>query len=199
MTMVFGLNLLYFKQLPVGVTVLEGFSSEFSRLGTGFIGFDSTYSLPYTVLIAIACALIAWIVYSRTRVGKNIYAVGGNREAARIAGIRVERTVFFVYVFASCMYALGGILGAARYGSVTAEYGRGFELDAIAACIIGGVSTRGGAGTVPGIALGVFIYACFVYGLSFINVSAEWLLVAKGLLLIVTLALDVRKNRMAIC
>jgi len=193
MVAVWGTTSLYFDRPPYGAQPIGGLDKRFTTLGTGYIGFDGVYSIPYIVIIAIVVTLITWVLFNKTTYGKNIYAIGGNAEAARVSGVNVTRTLIMVYTIAGICYGLGGSLEAARTGGATNSYGTGYELDAIAACVVGGVSNLGGIGTVPGIVIGVLIFSVINYGLTFINMSPYWQQIVKGAIIIAAVALDIRK------
>ncbi|AEJ20003.1 galactose/methyl galactoside ABC transporter permease MglC [Gracilinema caldarium] len=193
MVAVYGLNSLYFDRPPYGAQPIGGLDKRFTNLGSGYIGLDGTYSLPYIVLIAVLVALFVWILHNKTTFGKNIYAIGGNPEAAKVSGVNVVRNLLIVYTLAGALYGLGGALEAARTGGATNNYGNGYELDAIAACVVGGVSTSGGIGTVPGMVVGVLIFSVINYGLTFINMSPYWQQIVKGAIIIAAVAIDIRK------
>jgi methyl-galactoside transport system permease protein len=145
------------------------------------------------VIIAAVITLITYVLFNKTVYGKNIYAIGGNAEAARVSGVNVGRTLIVVYTVAGLLYGLGGALEAARTGGASNNYGNGYELDAIAACVVGGVSNLGGIGTVPGIVIGVLIFSVINYGLTFINMSPYWQQIVKGAIIIAAVSLDIRK------
>ncbi|MDR2596919.1 MAG: galactose/methyl galactoside ABC transporter permease MglC [Treponema sp.] len=193
MVAVYGATSLYFDRPPYGAQPIGGLDRRFSALGTGYIGFDGAYSIPYIVIIAAVVTFITWVLFNKTTYGKNIYAIGGNAEAAKVSGVNVTRTLITVYTVAGILYGLGGSLEAARTGGATNNYGNGYELDAIAACVVGGVSNLGGIGTVPGIVIGVLILSVINYGLTFINMSPYWQNVVKGAIIIAAVALDIRK------
>jgi methyl-galactoside transport system permease protein len=193
MVAVYGATSLYFDRPPYGAQPIGGLDRRFSALGTGYIGFDGVYSIPYIVIIALVVTLITYVLFNKTTYGKNIYAIGGNAEAARVSGVNVGRTLIVVYTVAGLLYGLGGSLEAARTGGATNNYGNGYELDAIAACVVGGVSNLGGIGTVPGIVIGVLIFSVINYGLTFINMSPYWQQIVKGTIIIAAVALDIRK------
>jgi len=193
MVAVYGATSLYFDRPPYGAQPIGGLDRRFSALGTGYIGFDGVYSIPYIVIIAALVTVITWVLFNKTTYGKNIYAIGGNAEAARVSGVNVTRTLIIVYTVAGMLYGLGGSLEAARTGGATNNYGNGYELDAIAACVVGGVSNLGGIGTVPGIVIGVLILSVINYGLTFINMSPYWQQIVKGAIIIAAVALDIRK------
>ncbi|MCM3341430.1 galactose/methyl galactoside ABC transporter permease MglC [Paenibacillus sp. MER TA 81-3] len=193
MVAVYGLNSIYFDMEPNQSQPIGGLREDFSRLGTGYIGPSGPYSVPYIVIIAIAVALLVWLVFNKTRLGKNMYAIGGNIQAAKVSGINVSRNLIAIYAIAGALYGLAGVLEAARTGGATNNYGNMYELDAIAACVVGGVSTSGGIGTVPGIMAGVLIFGVINYGLTFIGVNPYWQLIIKGLIIVSAVAFDMRK------
>ncbi|GAA4839462.1 galactose/methyl galactoside ABC transporter permease MglC [Paenibacillus vulneris] len=193
MVIVYGANSIYFDLKPNESQPIAGLRKDFTNIGTGFFGSGGSYSIPYIVIIAIIVALIVWVVFNKTRLGKNMYAIGGNIQAATVSGINVKRNLLYIYAFAGALYGLGGVLEAARTGGATNNYGNMYELDAIAACVVGGVSTAGGIGTVPGVLVGVLIFGVINYGLTFIGVSPYWQLIIKGLIIVAAVAFDIRK------
>ncbi|TVY01908.1 galactose/methyl galactoside ABC transporter permease MglC [Paenibacillus cremeus] len=193
MVIVYGANSIYFDMKPNESQPIAGLRQDFTNIGTGFIGPNGPYSIPYIVIIAIVVALIVWVVFNKTRLGKNMYAIGGNSQAATVSGINVGRNLIYIYAIAGALYGLGGVLEAARTGGATNNYGNMYELDAIAACVVGGVSTAGGIGTVPGILAGVLIFGVINYGLTFIGVSPYWQLIIKGLIIVAAVGFDIRK------
>jgi methyl-galactoside transport system permease protein len=193
MVAVYGLNSIYFDTKPNQSQPIGGLRHDFTNLGTGFIGKSGPYSIPYIVIIAIVIAAIVWVIFNKTRLGKNMYAIGGNIQAAKVSGINVGRNLMAIYAIAGALYGLAGVLEAARTGGATNNYGNMYELDAIAACVVGGVSTSGGIGTVPGILAGVLIFGVINYGLTFIGVSPYWQLIIKGLIIVAAVAFDIRK------
>ena len=212
MVAVYGTCSIYFDRPPYGASPIGGLDSRFSTLGsnsirwlegTGFVLGPNPpnyipeqlhkFPLNYIVIIAFVVTIAVYILYNKTTYGKNIYAIGGNPEAARVSGINVERTLIIVYTLAAMLYGLGGTLEAARTGGATNNYGNGYELDAIAACVVGGVSNMGGIGTVPGIVIGVLLFSVINYGLTFINMSPYLQQIVKGVIIIVAVSLDIRK------
>ncbi|PZE20525.1 galactose/methyl galactoside ABC transporter permease MglC [Paenibacillus xerothermodurans] len=193
MVIVYGANSLYFDLKPNESQPIAGLRQDFTALGTGFVGPNGPYSVPYIVIIAIVVSAIVWIVFNKTRLGKYMYAIGGNSQAATVSGINVQSNLLKIYAFAGALYGLGGVLEAARTGGATNNYGNMYELDAIAACVVGGVSTAGGIGTVPGVLVGVLIFGVINYGLTFIGVSPYWQLIIKGLIIVAAVAFDIRK------
>jgi methyl-galactoside transport system permease protein len=193
MVAVYGANSLYFDMKPNQSQPIGGLRGDFSNLGTGAIGSSSTYSIPYIVIFAIVVSIIVWIVFNKTKLGKYMYAIGGNIHAAVVSGINVNRYLIYIYAIAGALYGLAGVLEAARTGGATNNYGNMYELDAIAACVVGGVSTSGGIGTVPGVLAGVLIFSVINYGLTFIGISPYWQLIIKGVIIVAAVAFDMRK------
>lgn len=188
MVMVLGINSIYFDLPPNDSQPIGGLRRDFTNLGSGYLG-----KAPIIVIIAIIMSIIVWVIFNKTRLGKNMYAIGGNKEAARVSGINVTKTLIILYAIAGACYGLAGVLEAARTGGATNNYGNMYELDAIAACVVGGVSTSGGIGTVPGILAGVLIFSVINYGLTFIGVNPYWQLIIKGLIIVTAVAFDIRK------
>ncbi|MFC5702327.1 galactose/methyl galactoside ABC transporter permease MglC [Cohnella faecalis] len=192
MVIVYGANSLYFDMPPNNSQPIGGLRAGFTKLGTGSIELGP-FKLHYLVIIAIIVALICWVIFNKTRLGKNMYAIGGNVQAAHVSGINVSRNLIMIYSFAGALYGLAGVLEAAKSGGASNNYGNMYELDAIAACVVGGVSTAGGIGTVPGVMAGVMIFGVINYGLTFIGVNPNYQLVIKGLIIVVAVAIDIRK------
>ncbi|TCL61456.1 methyl-galactoside transport system permease protein [Hydrogenispora ethanolica] len=192
MVIIYGANSIYFDMPPNQSQPIGGLRADFTNLGSGAIG-SGPYSIPYIVIIAVVVTLIMWVLLNKTRFGKNTYAIGGNVNAAKVSGINVGRTTVWMYTIAGALYGLAGVLEAARTGGATNNYGNGYELDAIAACVVGGVSTTGGIGTVPGIVAGVLIFGVINYGLTFIGLNPYWQLIIKGLIIVSAVAVDIRK------
>jgi methyl-galactoside transport system permease protein len=188
MVIVLGANSLYFDLPPNNSQPIGGLREDFTNLGSG-----SFFSIPNIVIIAVVVAVIVWIIFNKTRLGKSMYAIGGNKEAAKVSGINVGRNLLFLYAIAGSLYAVGGVLVAARSGGASNTYGNMYELDAIAACVVGGVSTSGGIGTVPGILAGVVIFEVINYGLTFIGINPNWQLIIKGLIIVTAVAFDIQK------
>jgi methyl-galactoside transport system permease protein len=193
MVMVYGAASLYVDRPPLGAQPIGGLREDFTGLGTGAIRFGGDLALPYLVIIAAVITLFMWVLFNQTRTGKNIYAIGSNPEAAIVSGVGVKRTLISVYVMAGALYGLAGALLAARTGGATNNYGLMYELDAIAACVIGGVSTSGGIGTIGGVLTGVLIFEVLNNGLVVLGVSAYWQQIIKGLIIVAAVSVDIRK------
>ena len=123
-----------------------------------------------------------------------MFAIGGNREAAKVCGVNVKRTMIIVYVIAGILYAFGGVLEAGRTGSANSTMGTDYAMDAIAACVVGGISMKGGIGTLPGVVVGVIIFQIISYRLIYVGVSPDLQYVVKGMIIIVAVVLDNRKT-----
>jgi len=185
---IYGMNSLYFDMPPNSSQPIGGIRGDLTFLGSGYAGI-----FPVVILIAALVLAVVWFVLQSTRFGRNIYAIGGNKEAATVSGIKVRRTTIAVYAIGSALFALAGVLECAKSGGATSNYGNMYEFDAIAACVVGGVSNTGGVGTVPGMIAGVFIFGIISYGLTFIGVSPYWQLIVKGIIIVSAVGLDVRK------
>jgi methyl-galactoside transport system permease protein len=152
------------------------------------------YQIPYLVLYAIVAIILIWVIWNKTQLGKNMYAIGGNPEAAKVSGVNVAKNIIIIYMIAGLLYGFSGTLEAGRVGSATNNTGNMYELDAIAACVVGGVSLSGGIGTVPGVITGVLIFQIINYGLAFLGVSPYIQFIVKGAIIIVAVAFDMRKH-----
>lgn len=159
----YGLCLQYFNGV-CNSNPVSGFDKFFSKFCQGTIRIGGL-SLSYLMFYAIAVVAIMWIIWNRTTLGKNMFAIGGNREAAKVCGVNVKRTMIIVYVIAGILYAFGGVLEAGRTGSANSTMGTDYAMDAIAACVVGGISMKGGIGTLPGVVVGVIIFQIISYGL----------------------------------
>ena len=146
----YGLCCIYIENQPSGSTqALSSLDARYVGLATGSIDIFG-FKLPYLVIIFLLLGVVTWIVWNKTRFGKNMFAVGGNSEAAEVSGVSVTKTIMGVFLYAGLMYGIASFLEGARIQSVGTATGINYELDAIAGCVIGGVSFNGGIGTVPG-------------------------------------------------
>lgn len=190
MIIVYGVNSLYFD--TVGASPIAGFDERFSEFAQGFIRLGD-FKLSYLTFYAAAAIFIVWIIWNKTVFGKNIFAIGGNPEAAKVSGVNVPVTLLKIYALSGIFYAFGGMLEAGRIGSATNNLGFMYELDAIAACVVGGVSFAGGVGSVIGVVTGVLIFTIINYGMTYIGVSPYWQYIIKGSIIIFAVALDSMK------
>lgn len=190
---VYGVCSLYFDMPPNNSQPIGGVRPDFSIIGQFKIGGSNGISI--LIPIAGIITAIIWFILNKTVFGKNVYAIGGNREAAVVSGVNVFATIMGIFILASCLYGIGGVLEAARTAGATNNYGNGYELDAIAACVVGGVSLNGGVGKVSGIISGVLIFTVIQYGLQFLGVSPMWQQVIKGIIIAVAVAIDLSKYK----
>jgi ribose transport system permease protein len=161
------------------------------QLPFAWIGNSQLWGVPWLVVIALVVVAVSWVVLRRTVLGVRIYAVGGNPDAARLAGIKVWAVLLFAYAVSGLLAGLGGVMSAARTLSANgAQLGFGYELDAIAAVILGGTSFVGGIGTIIGTLIGALIIAVLSNGLILMNVSEVWQFIIKGLVIIGAVTLD---------
>ena len=163
---------------------------NFAWVGNTYLG-----PIPWLVIIALLAIIASWFVLRQTVLGVQIYAVGGNERAARLTGIKVNRVLLFVYGISGLLAGLAGIMSASRLYSASGILGQGYELDAIAAVILGGTSFTGGIGTIGGTLLGALIIAILNNGLTLLNLSYFWQLVVKGLVIILAVMIDRLRRR----
>lgn len=187
MIIVYGINSLYYDY--VGASPIAGFDEGFSTFAQGFIRMGD-FKLSYITFYAAIAIFFVWVLWNKTRFGKNIFAIGGNPEAARVSGVNVNFNLILIYALSGVFYAFAGMLEAGRIGSATNNLGFMYELDAIAACVVGGVSFAGGVGTVAGVVTGVLIFTVINYGLTYIGVNPYWQYIIKGGIIIFAVALD---------
>lgn len=185
-TVVYGLCSLVTDNQPMG-----GYKPSYLKVASGKL-FGNDF-LPYLAFFALVVGIYFWFLYNKTRHGKYMYAIGGNESAAQVAGVNVTASLIRIYILASCMYALGGFLVGSKAGGASTATGFGYELEAIAACTIGGVSANGGVGTVPGVLVGVLVFEVLKICLQFLGVDPAYTYIAQGLVIIVAVALDLRK------
>jgi ribose transport system permease protein len=172
-----------------GTTVLNR-DLGFAWMSNGHLG-----PVPWLVILGLATVLVAWFVLRRTVLGVHVYAVGGNPEAARLTGIDVRRVLLFVYGASGLCAGLAGAMSASRLYSATGMLGTGYELDAIAAVILGGTSFVGGIGSIWGTLAGALIIATLNNGLTLLNMSFFWQLVVKGGVIIAAVVVDRMRTR----
>ena len=186
-TIIYGLCSVITDNQPLG-----GFKKSYSQVALGKIALGPV-ELPYLAIFALLVGLFMWFLYNKTRYGKYMYAIGGNENAAQVAGVNVPSTLIRIYMLAAALYALAGFLVGAKAGGASTATGFGYELEAIAACTIGGVSTNGGVGKVSGILVGVLVFELLKICLQFLRVDPAYTYIAQGLVIIVAVALDLRK------
>ncbi|MGD1817525.1 MAG: galactose/methyl galactoside ABC transporter permease MglC [Pleomorphochaeta sp.] len=188
MLIIYGVNSIYFNLPPNNSQPIGGLRRDFTFLGSGSIG-----PIPVIVIFALIAIIFMWVLLNKTVFGKNIYAVGGNKEAAVVSGINITSIIIGLFIVCDSLIAFGGVLEAARTGGATNNYGVGYELDAIASCVVGGVSVTGGVGKVSGVITGVLIFTFINYGLTFIGVNPYWQNIIKGIIIVSAVAFDIQK------
>ena len=161
------------------------------------LGVDSVLGMPLIAVVALVCALVGGFILSRTRLGRSAYAIGGNTEAARMSGIKVERSKMWIYVISGLLAAVGGFMLTGRQASANALMGEGLELQSIAAVVIGGTNLFGGEGRMSGTVIGALIIGVLSNGLSIAGVAEFWQRVVNGLIIVAVVALDQWRRRAA--
>lgn len=185
MTVARGAAFLYTDGRPV-----SNLTSEYTFIGQGEI-----FGIPVPIYILVTMAIIVHVLLNNTRLGRYIYAIGGNEQAALVSGINVNKVRIFVYSFAGFLTGMAAIVLSSRINTGQPGLGTGFELDAIASAVIGGTSLSGGVGTIPGTMVGALIIGVLNNGLDLLNVSSYWQQVVKGLIIVGAVIFDERKNR----
>lgn len=155
----------------------------------GMTGSGEMLTFPKLIIPAVAAIVVAWFIWNKTVFGKNMYAVGGNSEAAAVSGISVFWTTMGVFIMAGVFYGCGSFLEAFR-ANASAGTGQGFELDAIAACVVGGISFNGGIGKIKGAVIGVLIFTGLTYCLTFLGIDTNLQFVFKGFIILAAVSLD---------
>ena len=190
---VYGCILMYLKNGTNNGQTLSGLTDGYRNLVAGTLFKIGDTAVPMYVLYAVILTAIMWVIWNKTTFGKNMFAVGSNEEAANVSGVNVTRTIIMVFVLAGIMYAITGFIDGARIASANANTGLNYECDAIAACVIGGVSFVGGIGKISGIVIGVLLLQIIFAGLNFLSVDANMLYIIKGLIILIACAIDMRK------
>ncbi|GGE13324.1 ABC transporter permease [Marinithermofilum abyssi] len=185
MTAARGLALLYSDGRPIG-----NLSDSFLFIGAGEI-----LGIPFPIIVFLVVGIISHLLLSNTKFGKYTYAIGGNEQAARICGINVDRHLILVYTYAGLLTAIAGLMLTARISVGQPSMGVMYELDAIAAAVIGGTSLTGGIGTIPGTMIGALIIGVLNNGLDLLNVSSYWQQILKGAIIVTAVLIDSRKNK----
>jgi inositol transport system permease protein len=180
-----GLALLYSDGRPIG-----GLSESFLFIGQGQI-----LGIPVPIIIFAIMGIISHLMLSKTKFGKYTYAIGGNEHAARICGINVDKYKIMIYTYAGLLSAIAGIMLTSRISAGQPSMGNMYELDAIAAAVIGGTSLTGGIGTIPGTIVGALIIGVLNNGLDLLNVSSYWQQILKGAIIVSAVLIDSRKNK----
>lgn len=190
---VFGAVLMYLMIGTNNGQTLSGLDESYLNFIRGTLFKVGGVAIPKYVLYSVIITVIMWIIWNKTKFGKNMFAVGSNEEAANVSGVNVFWTIVLVFVLAGVMYGITGFIEGARIASCSANTGLNYESDAIAACVIGGVSFVGGTGKISGIVIGVLLLQIIFVGLNFLSVSANMLYIIKGLIILAACAVDMRK------
>jgi D-xylose transport system permease protein len=186
-----------FKLRPLYMDVLMGAVLPAILILAYLLSVNSYRGIPVPVLLLAIGAMIMIHVANNTRFGRYTYAIGGNREAARLSGINITSVLFRVFILMGFLCGIAGVVLASYVGYGTIAAGTGYELDAIAACILGGTSPLGGVGTIPGALIGALIIASLTTGLQMMNVAPAWQYVVKAVILVLAVLLDYyfKRNR----
>lgn len=180
-----------------GLALIYSDGRPISKLDPGFnfLGQGELLGVPVPIILLAVVALGAHLILNNTRFGRHVYALGGNEQAARVSGINLSRVKIGIYTFSGLLAGLGGMILAGRIGSGNPQLGTGSELDAITAAVIGGTSFSGGIGTVWGTLVGALIIGSLNTGLDLLNVSPFMQQVVKGVIIVLAIIIDERKNR----
>ncbi|MGU7771677.1 ABC transporter permease subunit [Burkholderia sp. MR1-5-21] len=171
--------------LADGTSVLNQDIPSFEWMGNG-----DFLSIPWLIWLAAAVVFLSWFILRKTVIGMQIYAVGGNTHAARLTGIKVGLILTFVYTISGLFSGLGGAMSASRLYAANGNWGTGYELDAVAAVVLGGTSLLGGIGSVRGTVVGALIIGVMNNGLTILGLSSFWQYVAKGAVILLAVMLD---------
>ena len=196
---VFGTVLMYLMIGGNNGQTLSGLDSSYTSFITGTLFNVGGVAIPKYVLYSAILTAIMWVIWNKTKFGKNLYAVGGNPEAASVSGISVFKVTLGAFIMAGILYGFGSWLECIRMiGSGSAAYGQGWEMDAIAACVVGGVSFTGGIGKISGVVVGVLIFTALTYSLTILGIDTNLQFVFSGIIILIAVTLDclkyVRKN-----
>ena len=190
---VYGALLMYLMSGNNNGQSISGLDPSYTGFITGSVLSLGSTPIPNYVWYALGITAIMWFVWNKTTFGKNMFAVGSNPDAANVSGVNVKRVIILVFSLAGIMYGITGFIEAARIGSNSAATGLNYELDAIAASVIGGVSFVGGIGKIRGVIMGVVLLRLIFVGLTFLSIDANMQYIIKGLIILVACAIDMRK------
>ncbi len=163
---------------------------EFGNIANGYL-FDV---IPYPIIVALVVMIVMLVLLNKTKFGRNIYAIGGNREAARFSGIPVRLTTLWVYIISGLLCGICGVIWASRLYSGQPDLGRGSEMSAIASAIVGGTSMAGGSGTIGGTLLGAFVIQTLTSGLNYLNVPFYYQFIVQGLVIVIAVYIDIKRK-----
>ncbi|MEA5050164.1 MAG: beta-methylgalactoside transporter [Oscillospiraceae bacterium] len=185
-TIVYGACLVFTGAQPIG-----GLREDYTNISNGAL--FGVKLLPYLGVIAAVIGFFMWFLYNKTPHGKYMYAIGGNENSAEVSGINTTRTKVSIYILASILYAIAGFLLGGKSGGASVNLGMSYELEAIAGCTIGGVSTNGGVGRISGILIGVLVFELLKISMQFVGVETSYTYIVQGIVIIIAVALDIRK------
>ena len=189
----YGIILWFFNLNDNNSQPISGLSDEYKAFVGGELFRMGNTRIPMYVLYAIILVAVMWFVWNKTTFGKNMFAVGSNADAAKVSGVNVFWTTVLVHTLAGAMYGYSGFVEGYRAGSIAAGTGLNYECDAIAACVIGGVSFVGGTGKISGIILGVVVLRLIFVALTMLGVDSSSLYIIKGAIILCACSLDMRK------
>ncbi len=185
-TIVYGIALIYTGAQPIG-----GLIPEYTNWAAGsFLGLQL---IPNLAIVTAVVMVVMYILYNHTPYGKKMYAIGGNPDAAEVSGINTTRMTIVSYMIAASLFALAGFMLGAKAGGTSSNLANGYELFAIAGCTIGGVSVNGGTGKVSGILMGVLVFEILKIEMTFLGIDTAWTYIVQGIVIVVAIALDIRK------
>ena len=184
----YGVLCLYIDSQAGGTQPLSSLDPRFINFVNGKVG-----PVPNLVIFFAIAAVVMWVVWNKTTLGKNMFAIGGNKEAAAVSGVNVTKSIMLIYVVAGILYGIAAYLEAGRVQSVSTGMGLNYELDAMSGCVIGGVSFSGGVGTIGGILIGVITLQVINYSLYYLQINPYLQFIIKGVIIILAVAIDVRK------
>ena len=194
---VYGLLLMYIMINGNNGQPLSGLDQHFNDVVKGsvvsFNAGGARIAIPNYVWLAAVIVIIMWFIWNKTTFGKNMFAVGSNPEAAKVSGVNVMRTTILVHTLAGAMYGLTGFIESSRIGSNTANTGLNYECDAIAACVVGGVSFTGGIGKISGVVTGVLIFTALTYSLTILGIDTNLQFIFEGIIILAAVTLDCLK------
>ena len=188
----YGISCIYIDRPPLGAQPIANLDERYTNLVNGGFSIGS-FEIPYLILYLILVSLIMWFIWTKTVLGKNMFAIGGNPEAAAVSGVNTVKNIMIIFIISGLLYGTAGFLEAGRIGSATSGTGINYELDAISACVVGGVSFSGGVGSIPGVLIGTVILQFINYGLNYVGISPYWQYIIKGMIIILAVSIDVRK------
>ena len=160
-----------------------------------FWGMGSIFGIPIQLFCIIAVVAVSSFILNRTQMGRHIYAVGGNKQAAQYSGIRVKKVTFFVFIYCSLLASLAGILTVGRTFTATMTLGESAEMDAISAVVLGGTSMNGGRGTISGTVIGAIVIGVLKNGMNLLGIDSSWQFIVQGIVILIAVYLDYLKQK----